>query len=258
MMAERRVSLLEPAYVLHRRVYRESSAIAELFTAGHGRLGVIARGVRSSRSRWRALLQPFTPLSVSWQARGDLGTLTDVELQRCPTLPVGRRLVSGFYLNELLLRVLQREDPYPELFQRYAGTVVMLASSSAEQPLLRCFERDLLAAMGYGLLLSHDVDGRPIESQRWYRYEIDMGAVPVRAPRGRLVVQGATLHALASGVFPDAGVEVQARQLMRAALRPHVGVRPLKSRELYAQYLGVNRRPSRGVMGNHGNDRSAE
>ncbi|EAR21475.1 DNA repair protein RecO [Nitrococcus mobilis] len=243
MMAERRSSLLEPAYVLHRRAYRESSAIAELFTAEHGRLGVVARGVRSSRSRWRALLQPFTPLSVSWQARGDLGTLTDVELQWRSTLPTGRRLVSGFYLNELLLRVLQREDPYPELFQCYAGAVLMLASRGAEQPLLRCFERDLLAAMGYGLLLSHDADGSPIEPQRWYRYEIDKGAVPVTAPRGRLVVQGATLSALASGVFPNAGVEVQARQLMRAALRPHVGERPLKSRELYAQYLGAKSQP---------------
>ncbi|MCO6439962.1 MAG: DNA repair protein RecO [Nitrococcus mobilis] len=258
MTGERRASLLEPAYVLHRRAYRESSAIAELFTAGHGRLGVVARGVHSSRSRWRALLQPFTPLSVSWQARGELGTLTDVELQRCPILPTGRRLVSGFYLNELLLRVLPREDPYPELFQRYAGTVTLLAGNSAEPPLLRCFERDLLVAMGYGLLLSHDTNGRPIESQRWYRYEIDKGAVPVTVPGGRLVVQGATLHALASGVFSDAGVEVQARQLMRAALRPHVGARPLKSRELYARYLGVKPPAGPRGMDNHGNDRSAE
>ncbi len=244
MMSERRTSLLESAYVLHRRTYRESSAIAELFTVGHGRLGVIARGVHSfSRLRWRALLQPFTLLSVSWQARGELATLTDLELQGRSILPTGRRLVSGFYLNELLLRVLQRDDPYPELFQRYAGTITLLANDSSEQPLLRCFERDLLAAMGYGLLLSHDTNGRPIEAQHWYRYEIDKGAVPVTVPRGRLAVRGATLHALSSGVFPDADVEVQARHLMRAALRPHIGTRPLKSRELYARYLGVKSPP---------------
>lgn len=247
MRDERRASLLEPAYVLHRRAYRETSAIAELFTAEHGRLGVVARGIRSQRSPWRALLQPFTPLAVSWQARGELGTLTDVEPKGRLTLPTGQRLVCGFYLNELLLRLLQREDPYPELFQRYAGTLVMLAGNSAEQPLLRCFERDLLAAMGYGLLLSHDASGGPIESQRWYRYEIDKGAVPVTVPRGRLVVQGTTLSALASGIFPDARAEAQARRLMRAALRPHVGERPLKSRELYARYLRVKSQP--GVRG---------
>lgn len=242
-MGERRASFLESAYVLHRRAYRESSAIAELFTAEHGRLGVVAHGVRSQRSRWRALLQPFCPLTVSWQARGELGTLTDVELKGRSTLPTGRRLVSCFYLNELLLRLLQREDPYPELFRCYAGTLSMLAGNAAEQPLLRCFERDLLAAMGYGLLLTHDASGGPIESQLWYRYELDKGAMPVTVPRGRLVVQGTTLRALASGIFPDASVEVQARQLMRAALRPHVGERALKSRELYARYLGIKQQP---------------
>ena len=158
-------------------------------------------------------------------------------------LPVGQRLVCGFYLNELLLRLLHREDPYPELFRCYAGTLAMLAGNNAEQPLLRCFERDLLAAMGYGLLLSHDVSGSPIEAQHWYRYEIDKGAVPVTVPRGQLVVQGATLSALASGIFPNAGAEAQARRLMRAALRPHVGERPLKSRELYARYLRVKAQP---------------
>lgn len=239
MTGERRAGLLESAYVLHRRAYRETSAIVELFTAGHGRLGVVARGIRAQRSRWRALLQPFTPLAVSWQARGELGTLTDVELKGHSTLPTGRRLICGFYLNELLLRLLQREDPYPELFERYAETLAMLAGDGAEQPLLRCFERDLLAAVGYGLLLSHDAVGGPIESQHWYRYEIDNGAVPVTVPRGRLVVQGTTLSALASGIFPDARAEAQARRLMRAALRPHVGERPLKSRELYARYLRI-------------------
>ena len=242
-MSERRASFLEPAYVLHRRPYRESSAIAELFTAEHGRLGVVAHGVRSQRSRWRALLQPFWPLTVSWQARGELGTLTDVEMKGRAILPTGRRLLSCFYLNELLLRLLQREDPYPELFERYAGTLSMLAGDAAEPPLLRSFERDLLAALGYGLLLSHDICGGPIEEHRWYRYEIDKGAVPVTAPRGHLVVQGTTLHALASGIFPDAGVEAEARQLMRAALRPHIGERALKSRELYARYLGIRPQP---------------
>jgi DNA repair protein RecO (recombination protein O) len=197
------------------------------------------------------------PLAVSWQARGELGTLTDVELQGQPALPRGQRLVCGFYLNELLLRLLQREDPYPELFQRYAGILAMLAGNSAEQPLLRCFERDLLAAMGYGLLLSHDASGGPIEAQRWYRYEIDRGAVPVTVPRGRLTVQGATLNALASGAFPDARAQAQARRLMRAALRPHIGERPLKSRELYARYLRIKSQPElRGC--DYGNDMPAE
>lgn len=251
-MMERRASSLEPAYVLHYRAYRESSIIAELFTSGHGRLGILARGVRARRSRQQAMLQPFMRLAVSWQARGELAMLTDVEMIGLPLLPAGQRLLCAFYLNELLLRLLRREDPYPELFQHYDETLRELAGEAAEQPLLRCFERDLLAAMGYGLSLNHDVSGARIEPQRWYRYELEKGAVPVNGPQGRLVVQGATLSALHSGIFADRRTEVQARRLMRAALRPHVGERPLKSRELYARYLQIQSQPQQ--KGDHGND----
>lgn len=230
---QRRGATLEQAYVLHRREYRDTSAIVELFTREHGRVGVVARGMRSRRSQAAALLQPFRRLLVSWQARGELGTLTSVEPDGAPTTPAGRRLASGFYANELLLRLLRREDPAAPLFDAYAGLLAGLASASDAAVLLRYFERDLLAALGYGLSLEIDAGGEPVVADRPYRYELERGPVPLPtgASRGTLVLDGASLLALARRML-DTVSEPQARRLTRAALRLYLGDRPLRSREL--------------------------
>jgi DNA repair protein RecO (recombination protein O) len=229
----RRGGQLEAAFVLHRRAFRETSALVELFTREHGRVGLVARGVRGKRARNAGVLQPFSRLSVSWSAQGELGTLTGVEAAGPVRGLSGRRLASGFYLNELILRLTRREDPLPELFDRYAETLAALAGGAGEAPVLRLFERDLLAALGYGLQLETDTTGARVTDDRHYRYELEHGPVPVGgAQPGMLHLSGASLLALASGHFGDADTEREALRLTRAALRLYLGDRPLKSREL--------------------------
>lgn len=235
-MTARRGAELEPAFLLHGRAYRDTSLLLEVLGREHGRIGLVARGVRGRRSRLAGLLQPFQPLAISWLARGELGTLTGAESAGRPVILSGRRLVSGFYANELLLRLLGREDPHPGLFNRYGRLLDELAGGTSEAVALRGFERDLLGALGYGLPLGHDTAGDPVEPGRWYRYDPAQGVLPADAVGGeRGLVTGATLLALAADRLDDTSARA-ARDLMRAALRPHLGARPLKSRELYARY----------------------
>lgn len=235
-MSARRGAGLEPAFVLHARAYRDTSLLLEVLGREHGRVGLVARGVRGRRSRLAGILQPFQPLAVSWQARGELGTLIGAESAGRPVILCGRRLVSGFYANELLLRLLGREDPHAGLFNRYGRLLDDLAGAASEAVALRGFERDLLGALGYGLPLTRDLAGEPVVPERWYRYDPGRGVEPVPADaRESGLIDGATLLALA-GDRLDERVARAARDLMRTALRPHLGPRPLKSRELYARY----------------------
>lgn len=240
-MAERRRVELVPAYVLHRRAYRDTSLLVELLARDHGRIGAVARGAR--RGRLAPLVQPFRPLLVSWTGRGELATITALEEAGAPVRIDGARLVSGFYANEILLRLLQREDPHSEIFDAYARLLGLLAASEhAEGAVLRTFERDLLDALGYGLSLHEDVDGRPLDPGTCYRYQPEHGPVAVTMPEGGgLYVRGRSLLSLAAGL-PDAVAERELRPLLRRILTLYIGERPLRSRELYASYLATSRR----------------
>lgn len=240
MPATERIEL-EAAYVLHRRAYRDTSALLELFTADYGRVGVVARGIRGGRTRQAGLLQPFQPLRVSWQARGELGTLTGAEPVCRPWILSGQRLVAGFYANELMLRLLTRYQPHALTFSRYANLLAELAGQGPVSPALRLFERDLLSDLGYGLQLTADTAGAPVVAGQWYRYDLEHGPVPVASDQGSgLRLDGASLLALAHGQ-PGERDEPHLKRLMRAALRLYLGDRPLKSRELYARYRGQER-----------------
>ncbi|MEX0385809.1 DNA repair protein RecO [Spiribacter onubensis] len=227
---------LEPGFVLHARPYRDTSLLVELLTRDHGRVGVVARGVRSGRSRLAGLLQPLQPLALSWRSRAELGSLRGAEPAGRPFLLRGRRLVSGLYANELLIRLLGREDPHPGLFERYLTLLEGLAEGVSEPVALRGFERDLLALLGYGLPLKRDTRDAPLVPDQWYRYDPAHGATPVAGPQtGGVVVSGATLLALASESLTESTARAS-RDLMRAALKPHLGNRPLKTRELYSRF----------------------
>jgi DNA repair protein RecO (recombination protein O) len=225
---------LEPAYILHQRPYRNTSALLELFTGSLGRVGLVARGVRSERSRLRGVLQPFRPLLVSWSGRGELGTLTGVESDGPAFALSGRALVSALYVNELLMRLLHRDDPHDALFRSYQQTLRGLAGPDPEQPVLRVFEKRLLEGLGYGLVLTHAVDtGAPIESERLYGYRLEHGPVSVaHCDQDSIVVHGSTLLALAREDLCAPDMLAEAKRLMRAALGLYLGDRPLKSREL--------------------------
>jgi DNA repair protein RecO (recombination protein O) len=228
---------LEPAFVLHQRPYRETSVLLDLFTQEHGRISAVAKGVRQSRSRLKPLLQPFVPLLASWQGRSELVTLVGAE----PHDPIGRLsgecLLSGLYLNELLVRVLPKGDPHPGLYTNYRKTLVELQGTNLRPEVLRLFEKKLLEELGYGLALTGSAFTRePICAEKYYRFDPEQGfelCAPDAMTVQVTIFSGKSLLALASEVFPDEESLKDAKRLMRLALNPLLGAYPLQSRRMY-------------------------
>ncbi len=226
---------LEPAWVLHRYPYRDTSLLLEVFTRAHGRVGLVARGARSPKSQWYSRLQVLRPLLLSWSSRGELGTLTGAEVRDAGAPDVSRHLLNVSYLNELLLRLLRRNDPHPQLFASYETAVARLADDV--ETTLRYFEKDLLQELGYGLQLDYELDsGAPIDAGQMYEYRLEQG--PVRSRQSRqdgINIHGATLQALSGEALADRQGCREARKLTQAALGLYLGDRPLKSREVLQQ-----------------------
>ena len=224
---------LEPAYVIHNRPFRETSLIVEAFTREHGRIAVVARGAKSARSRWRNVLQPFRPLLLSWSQKSDLGTLTAADQVASPPALQGQALYCGLYLNELLMRLLHRGDPHAEVFERYRLMLSELASEAPPQPLLRVFEKHLLEAIGYAMLLDREYgNGAYIHPDHWYDYQPQRGPVLCAGPdNGR--VSGAALLALHTENLQSEHLP-ELRMLMRGIIGYHLGDRPLASLSLFS------------------------
>lgn len=233
MSQVRRVAL-QPAFLLHQRPYRDTSKLIELLTRDYGRVALVARGARSPRSSLRSVLQPFQPLLVSWSARSDLGTLRSAEAERRQPQPPGRRLYSAWYLNELLLRLTERDDHGSELYGHYCLALGALCDAGADEArTLRLFEKRLLDALGYGLELRHDAaDGTALSPTACYRYELEHGAVPVADAAGEMVFAGGSLLSLGAERLEDAASLRDARRLLAAALRVYLGPRPLQVRRV--------------------------
>ena len=226
---------LQPAYVLHARAYRESSQLLEVFSRDHGRAGIVARGAKSGRSRWKNLLQPFRPLLISWSQRGDLGTMTAADQVAAPPSLAGEALYCGLYLNELLIRLLHRGDPHAELFERYREVLAGLAAGEKIQTELRLFEKHLLDATGFGLILDHDYPTEePVRAGEWYEYRPDRGPVRVaECEHGdRRLVSGRTLLALRDERLEEGDLP-PLRRLMRRVIAYHLGDKPLASHTLF-------------------------
>lgn len=214
---------LEPAFLLSLKPYRDSSQLLEAFSLRHGRIGLVARGARGPKSRLRGVLQPFTPLLLSWSQRGELGSLQAAEAEAYSTVLTGERVFYGWYLNELLLRLLQRHDPHPALYAIYTALLPELAGSEAQaQAALRVFEKRLLAELGYGLRLPAD-----LEPDRPYRYDPELGPVP--AEQG---IAGASLIALREERLEDPQARRDALRLLRSTLSRHLGGRELQTAAL--------------------------
>jgi DNA repair protein RecO (recombination protein O) len=246
----RRVSL-EPAFLLHHYPWRDTSRILELLTRTHGRVSVVARGSRQSAAATGGALQSFTACLVSWSGRGEMGYLTGVErlLSTSPARAgevarsageglntlTGERLMSGFYANELLLRLLQRHDPHPALFDGYATLLERLRAADQDAArALRIFEKRLLEELGWGLNLEHEAaSGAPIEGSRSYRYGLEGGAEPIDGvAEGSLIFCGASLLSLAGETLDDPRSLADARRLLRAALDRLLDGRALRTREV--------------------------
>lgn len=228
---------LQPAYLLHARDYRDSSLLIELFTPEHGRIAAVARGVKTARrsgAAQRALLQPFQPLWVATVGRAELKNLRNVEPRDMPLALRGRSLFSALYVNELLCRAVQHEDPNPDLFADYEAVLARLATPAPLDIVLREFELRLLDALGYGMSLALDADsGAAIEPEVFYWFDVQRGLLPAYGRTDVTVFRGRDLLDFEAGHY-SADARRALKALCRLALRPHLGDQPLRSRLLFA------------------------
>jgi DNA repair protein RecO (recombination protein O) len=219
-MAGRRRADQEPGFVLHTYPYKETSLIVEAFTRRFGRVALLARGARRPRSALRGVLLSFHPLRLTWTASAELGTMVSAEWSGGQPALGGRGLMCGFYVNELLLRLLPREDPHEALFDFYCQALQALGGQPEQGAVLRAFEKRLLAELGYAPLLERDEGDRPIDPEGLYVYE------PERGPRrangsarsGELLVHGQTLIDLCEDRYERPRTRDEARSLMRALI----------------------------------------
>ena len=226
---------LQPAYILHARPYRETSMLLDVFSEEHGRVALVAKGVRTARSKWRSMLQPFSPLFLSWQGKSELMGLHQAEPNGLPILLKGECLLSGFYLNELMMRLLQKQDPHPRLYTIYQDTLLELQGLHLQEKTLRLFEKKLLAELGYDLPLPI---GLGAESS-YYIFLPGQGFELTSSENsgGSAVFSGKSLQAIAGDQFDDADVLRDAKRLMRMALAPLLGRQPLQSRKLFIEIV---------------------
>lgn len=227
----------EPAYVLHRRPFRETSLLVDLFSLNHGKVGLVARGASSPRSATKAQLQPFQPVLVDWTGRSDLKTLTHVENRTGVHLGHGKALYSGFYLNELLQKLLSPFDPAPQLFAAYIDALELLSTAAGDmEPVLRRFEMQLADSLGYGFDWARAMDsGEPVQPDRRYCYDPQHGILAGRGDAARLTgLSGSALLALADGDLHSADARRTAKQVMRALTDFLLQGKPLNSRALFA------------------------
>lgn len=220
---------LQPAFLLHSRPYRETSMLLEFFTEDYGRIAAVARGVRTSRSPLRSLLQPFTPLLISWQGKSDLMRLISVEPKEATLDLRGECLFGGLYLNELLIKLLQKQDPYRDLYRVYQQTLVELQQKKLQQKTLRLFEKKLLDEMGYGLQLNQD-------AEKFYYYFIEHGFEEVQSEKhydNAMIFSGKHLLQLANETLDDEESLLAAKKLMRLVITHILGEKNLESRKLF-------------------------
>ena len=229
---------LEPAYVIHRRAYSDTSMIVELLTAEQGRVSVLARGVKRGKSQKALLLQPFRSLHVSWTGRGELPVLTAAEEAGKALHLQGEALACGYYVNELVYHLVPKFEPAPELFTHYWPTIQGCCEAATRQADLRYFEVALLEQLGLAPTLDHDiVTGRATDIDSIYYYRVPEGPVPANVANGNgIEISGASLMNIAALDFSETATQTEAKRLTRALLHYHLDGKEVLSRALFKSF----------------------
>lgn len=229
----------QPAYVLHSYPFRETSLIVEVFSRDFGRMALLARGARRPRSAIRGLLMAFQPIEIGWAGKGEVLTLMKAEWQGGQPLLSGDALFCGYYLNELLMHLLPREDAHEQLFAHYTKMLVRLAahpSGKVREADLRSFEKALLQELGYGLTLNHDSAGSPIQPEAFYTYRMEQG--PVRLEHEEAAAQiviGKTLLDLEADDFTEPRSRYESKALMRTLIAYYLAGKELETRKIFKE-----------------------
>jgi DNA repair protein RecO (recombination protein O) len=222
-----------PAWLLHHRPFRDSSRILDILSRDHGRLSLVARGSRSTNSKLKGILRPFLPLQLSWVIRSDLGTLTGAEMDGAPISLAGDALLSGYYVNELILHLLHRHDPQPEIYAVYRTTISDLQNTTDVAASLRRFEVETLSLLGYALNLDHDTQsGLELSPGLRYEYRVEQGPVATGEREGPMIFTGSELRAIARQEFDNPGTLKNAGILLRHVIAWHLDGKELKSRKV--------------------------
>jgi len=222
----------QPGFILHRRPYRESSFLVEIFSRKFGRLTLIAKGCRRKNSRVQGLFLSFKPLLLGWAGKGELPILTSIELSGFYKQPDSTGISCGYYINELILKLLHRYDPHELLYDKYAESISQLLDNQNPNTVLRVFEKYLLQETGFGLVLDHDVDtGEAITKSFSYQYVPQKGPILANSTNDN-IVSGATLIALQTGEFNSDRERNQAQQLTRTLIDIQLNGKQLRSRRI--------------------------
>jgi DNA repair protein RecO (recombination protein O) len=222
----------QAVYVLHTYPFKETSLVVELFSQQFGRIAAVAKGARRPRSAMRGMLQSFQLLAGAWSGKNELKTLHSLDWDAGLTLIKGEALMCGFYMNELLLRLLPREDAHETLFAYYNATLKTLATDDNLAITLRRFELKLLQEMGYAVPLILDENDVEISADKTYRYEAEYGACALSATKNGVQLSGKTLLDMARDDYADSATQSQSKQLMRYLLTHYLGNKPLHTRQL--------------------------
>ena len=220
-------------YVLHTYPFKETSLIVEIFSKEFGRVSLVAKGARRPKSALRGMLQSFQALEASWSGVGELKTLYGIEW--CDQyLPMeGNSLICGFYLNELLLRLLPKEDKYESLFNFYHITMENLSEGLNIGVNLRKFELKLLLELGYEVALKVDANSNEIKADKTYYYEAEQGPLEKFRTEKSIKVVGQTLIDMGNDNFDSSTTELQSKNLMRFLINYYLGDKPLNSKQLF-------------------------
>lgn len=223
------------AYLLHTHPYSETSLILDVFSRDHGRVPMLARGARRPRAALRGVLIGFQPLELGWFGAGEVKTLAKAEWLGGVPLLNGRCLLLGYYLNELLMKLLPREDAHPALFDAYEAALLALSHGAADAPELRRFEKSLLREIGYGLSLDQDAAGQAIKPDDRYLYLVERGAVMARGDEGVPTLAGKTLLDMAADDYTDIRTQAESKTLMRQLIAHHLAGQSLQSRRVFIE-----------------------
>ncbi len=228
----------QPGFVLHSYPYKETSLIIDLFSRDHGRVALVAKGAKRPHSKLRGVLQTFQPLQLAWMGKSEVRTLVSAEWVG-GLLPLeGAALLCGFYLNELLVKLLARDDPHAPLFDHYMSALNQLAHDEPPAIVLRKFELSLLKETGVaGNLALCAQTGQPVDVQKTYVVDPERGARASLASDTSPSVTGKTLLDMEAGDYSDSTTQLQSKFLMRHLLSHHLGGMPLNTRQILIDLL---------------------
>jgi DNA repair protein RecO (recombination protein O) len=229
----------QSVYVLHTYPYKETSLIVELFSRDFGRITTNAKGARRPRSAMRGMLQSFQPMEAGWSGKTDIKTLHGLEWAGGLLMLKGQALICGFYLNELLMRLLPREDPHEDLFTYYQETLLALSKADDYATILRQFELRLLQELGYAVPLLEDEQHQTIQADKQYQYLPERGACDAHLKHNGVQIMGQTLIDMSQENYQNQTTKLQSKQIMRQLLAYYLGDKPLHTRQLLVDLLGI-------------------